>query len=95
MANTLATPILIDDFSIDPWLLHDSTASLSNASPAPLPKPNLAYNKSRKRARIKASDDNGEGPLVLAKKVNIRFVITSLLAELARGRKAREEYKSA
>jgi hypothetical protein len=33
------------------------------------------------------------GPV--AKKVNLRYVISSLLAEIARGSKAREEHKSA
>jgi hypothetical protein len=94
LANTSTTPILIDDFPIDPRLLHDSIISSSNVSPAPLLKPKSAYNKSRKRARVEASDDEGEGTPVLAKKVDIGFAITSLSAELARGRKAREEHKS-
>jgi hypothetical protein len=94
LANTSTTPILIDDFPIDPRLLHDSIISSSNVSPSPLLKPKSAYNKSRKRARVEASDDEGDRTLVLAKKVDIGFAITSLSAELARGRKAREEHKS-
>ena len=62
---------------------------------ASLPKPKSAYNKSKKGTRVKASNNKSKGILVLTKKIDIRFVITSLSAELACRRKAREEYKSA
>jgi hypothetical protein len=84
---------------IDPRLLDNSATLSASASPAPQaphPKPKILYNRSKKRVKIKGSDDKGEGVIgPVAKKVDLGYVISSLSAEMARGRKAREEHKSA
>jgi hypothetical protein len=85
------TPILID-----PRLLYDSTTPLVSVSPNPFAKPKTAYNRSRKRAKTKGSDNKDEGIVApAAKKVDLGYTILSLSVEIARGRKAQEEHKSA
>jgi hypothetical protein len=76
--------------------LDDSTTPLASVSSTPYLKPKTVYNKSKKRAKIEGSDDEDKGTLApVAKKVDLRHAISGLSAEMARGRKAREEYKSA
>ena len=74
----------------------DSTTPLASVSLTLYLKPKTIYNKSKKRTKIEGSNDEDKGTIALvAKKVNLRYTILGLLAEMARGRKAREEYKSA
>jgi len=75
------------NLAIDPQLLI-STLSTS-ASPAP-----SLYNKLKKRQlKTNASNDKkGEGSC--NKKVDLKYAISSLLAEIAKGRKLQEDYKS-
>jgi len=76
--------------------LDDSTTPLASISLTLYLKPKTVYNKSKKRAKIKGSNDEDKGTLApVVKKVDLGHAISGLLAEIARGRKAREEYKSA
>ena len=79
---------------IDPRLRGDTliVSLVSNI------KPGTSYNKSKKRVKVEISD-NEEG-IPISKKVDLGKVdlgqaIASITTEMARGRKAREEAKSA
>jgi hypothetical protein len=89
----------IDDFPIDPYLLGDSTSPLARVSPIPQLKAKKAlkttYNRSRKRVKINVSDEEVENTLEpVSKKVDLGYAISSLSAEMARGRKAQQEVKT-
>jgi hypothetical protein len=72
------------------------SASVSPAPQTPYSKPKILYNRSKKRVRIEGSDDEGEGVTApAAKKVDLGYTISTLSAEMTRGRKAKEEHKSA
>ena len=65
-----------------------STPSTS-ASPAP-----SLYNKLKKRQLKTNASNNEEGEGSCNKKVDLRYAISSLSAEMAKGRKLQEDYKS-
>jgi hypothetical protein len=85
-----------DPTPIDPRLLALSNPS-SRASPSLDSKPKSAYNKSKKRAKLKDSDDEESGTPLQKKptqKVDLGLAISGLTKEIQRARKAKEEFQS-
>jgi hypothetical protein len=83
---------------IDPRLhTIDAAQALSTASPAPslvLKPSKTPYNKSKKRTRVDTADNSdNDGTLPLAaKKIDLGAALMGLSEEMAKGRKAKEEY---